>query len=196
MTGIARVALTTVALSLGNPSLTNAQVSEVEQVLNAVEGLPEEYRTGARVLGYRAGELVELRGGSNHWICVGDRPGDERFQVTCYHAGLEPFMRVGRDLRTEGLSTAEIRETRRSMVEEGTIELPERSLLVSLFGELQEGRSRPDSVTSLNVIYLPFATEEETGIPESPTDGPWLMDAGQHRAHVMISGPARPLRKD
>ena len=40
------------------------------------------------------------------------------------------------------------------------------------------------------VIYTPFATPEETGLPIKPhaKGMPWLMDPGTHRAHIMI-GP-------
>jgi hypothetical protein len=39
------------------------------------------------------------------------------------------------------------------------------------------------------VIYIPFATSESTGLPLKPEipGGPWLMDAGTHRAHIMLN---------
>jgi hypothetical protein len=43
------------------------------------------------------------------------------------------------------------------------------------------------------VIYIPFATPESTGIPLKPLTpgGPWIMNPGTHRAHIMIN-PPRP----
>jgi len=39
------------------------------------------------------------------------------------------------------------------------------------------------------VIYIPFATPESTGLPLSPEipGGPWIMDSGTHRAHIMLN---------
>ena len=39
------------------------------------------------------------------------------------------------------------------------------------------------------VVYMPFATAESTGLPESPVEPnhPWIMNPGTHRAHIMIS---------
>jgi hypothetical protein len=41
------------------------------------------------------------------------------------------------------------------------------------------------------VVYIPYATPETTGIPLAPLSagGPWLMDPGTHRAHIMIDPP-------
>jgi hypothetical protein len=38
------------------------------------------------------------------------------------------------------------------------------------------------------VIYVPFATGEQTGLPTTPVRGaPWLMDAGTAKAHIMFA---------
>ena len=39
------------------------------------------------------------------------------------------------------------------------------------------------------VIYIPFATPESTGLPLKPEipGGPWIMDPGTHRAHIMLN---------
>ena len=41
------------------------------------------------------------------------------------------------------------------------------------------------------VVYIPYATPETTGIPLVPLTpgGPWMMDPGTHRAHIMINPP-------
>ena len=44
------------------------------QVASAVLPLPDSMRPGAKVLGYRGGELVELRAGTNGMICLADDP--------------------------------------------------------------------------------------------------------------------------
>ena len=63
------------------------------QIAAAVTAAPPDLRAAATVRGYAAdGELVLLRAGSNHLVCLADEPSDERFQVSCYHASLEPYM--------------------------------------------------------------------------------------------------------
>lgn len=49
-------------------------------------------------------------------------------------------------------------------------------------GVVKEGKLR-------YVIYTPYATQESTGLPLSPSAPgmPWLMDPGTHRAHIMVS---------
>ena len=51
-------------------------------------------------------------------------------------------------------------------------------------GELQGGKYR-------YVVYIPFATQESTGLSLRPNGQghPWLMNPGTHRAHIMISPP-------
>ena len=41
----------------------------------------------------------------------------------------------------------------------------------------------------LYVVYIPFATQQSTGIAPKPISegAPWLMDAGEPWAHIMIS---------
>ena len=187
--------LPSLLLVMATPHLAVALQQPVsKQIAEAVSALPEAYRGEAAVLGYRDGATLELiREGTNKYVCLADTPGNSGFQVTCYQKELEPFMERGRVLRAEGKSTAELRAIRGEEVKAGTLPLPDRAVLVSLFGASNEDTGIPDSVTSLHVIYLPYATPEEVGLPAQPSGGPWLMDAGQHRAHIMISGPARPF---
>ena len=41
------------------------------------------------------------------------------------------------------------------------------------------------------VVYIPWATAATTGLPERPivAGGPWIMDPGTHKAHIMITPP-------
>jgi hypothetical protein len=42
----------------------------------------------------------------------------------------------------------------------------------------------------LHVVYLPYATGADTGLPTRPAGrGPWLMEAGEPWAHVMYGLP-------
>ena len=74
----------------------------------------------------------------------------------------------------------------------GPIQLmPSAAVLSSVFAEsdsFDPARGPAPGQRALDVIYLPYATQETTGIPEIPaTDRPWLMFAGMPWAHVMLT---------
>lgn len=167
------------------------------QIKTAVLAAPEMYRDAATVLGYNAeGKLVTLREGTNTLICLADDPNKEGISVACYSAELEPFMARGRELEAEGKSNSEKQEVRKKEIETGTLKMPEEPSMVYVLaaeekdlnietGEIENSRIR-------YVLYKPYMTGESTGLPTKPQAPgmPWLMDAGTHRSHIMIS-PAK-----
>ncbi len=176
---------------------TRAQVPPAEQQIGAaVQAAPEAMRDAAAVLGYDdAGELAWLREGSNELICLADRPGDDRFHVACYHEALDPFMQRGRELRAQGLSDAEVDSIRRAEIEAGELSMPDHpASLYSLTGS--GGAFDPETgevsgAFPLYVLYTPFATGEQLGVPTRPAGNlPWLMDAGTPWAHLMVTSVA------
>lgn len=170
--------------------------SKEDQVAAAVMAAPEEFRKEATVLGYNSdGELVTLRSGTNVMICLADDPGKPGFSAAAYHKDLEPFMARGRELRAEGKTNKEIFQIREEEVKNGKLKMPEKgATLHVLFGPEGKYDSKTGKVINAiyrNVVYIPWATAETTGLPTSPDSlgGPWLMDAGTHRAHIMINPP-------
>ena len=166
------------------------------QIAAAVTPLPAGERAGATVYGYPAGPgLAEvIREGTNQFVCLADRPGDLRFQVSCYHRSLDPFMQRGRELRAQGITGQDVWDQRGQEVETGSLVLPERALLYTLrSGQIDSQSGLPDSVTVLRVLYVPYATVESTGWPAASDDGPYLMNPGMHRAHLMMPGGRLPF---
>ncbi len=164
------------------------------QIKTAVLAAPEMYRDGATVLGYNSeGKLVTLREGSNGMVCLADDPNQEGISVACYGAELEPFMARGRELAAEGKSNEEKQEVRKNEVEEGTLKMPtEPSILYILAGEEKDYSSETGELLNSKiryVIYKPYMTGETTGLPTKPQAPgmPWLMEAGTHRSHIMIT---------
>lgn len=164
------------------------------QIKTALLAAPEMYRDGATVLGYNAeGKLITLREGTNGMVCLADDPNKEGINVACYGAELESFMARGRALAAEGKSNEEKREARKNEIEAGTLKMPtEPSMVYILAGE--EKDYNPETGELLNskiryVIYKPYMTGESTGLPTKPQAPgmPWLMDAGTHRSHIMIT---------
>ncbi len=172
---------------------SQAQVPPADQqVAAAVKPLPEEKQEGATVKGYdETGDLVTLREGSSELICLADDPADDRFHVACYHESLEPFMERGRELRAEGRGEA-ADSIRQAEIESGALSMPDHPVsLYSLTGPADAYNAEADSVAGaspLYVIYTPFATAEEVGLPTRPSGNmPWLMEPGKPWAHIMIT---------
>ena len=166
------------------------------QIAAAVMAAPEDQREGATVLGYNEkGELITLREGSNNQICVADDPSKEGFQVVCYHKDLVPFMNRGDELRAEGKKPQEIFDIREAEVKAGTLKMPEQPSTLHVYAG-KDGKYDPETglVTGASyryVVYIPWATAESTGLPTKPMlpGGPWIMDPGTHRAHIMVTPP-------
>ncbi len=185
------------SLTLLNQTSCESQIPNKElQISAAVMAAPEEKRADATVMGFNENnELVVIREGSNELICIADDPNKEGFNVSCYHKDLEPFMARGRALKAEGRSREEIFNMRAKEAEEGTLKMPENpSTLHVLSGA--DGKYDPETgeVANANlryVVYIPYATQESTGLPLRPLvpGGPWIMDPGTHRAHIMITPP-------
>jgi len=170
--------------------------SKEDQIAAAVLAAPEEFRNEATVLGYGSdGSFTTLRKGTNSMICLADDPNKKGFSVAAYHSDLEPFMARGRELRAEGKSGKEVFNIREEESKSGKIKIPKGATLHILSGS--DGKYDPNSGKVNNaiyryVVYLPWATTDETGIPEVPSTsgGPWIMNAGTHKAHIMINPPA------
>jgi hypothetical protein len=170
-----------------------------DQIAAALQAAPEEFREGATVLGYNAeGKLVTLKSGSNEMICLADDPQKPGFSAAAYHKDLEPFMARGRELRSEGKTFKEVFEVREREAKSDQLKMPEKGATLHVLSG-PEGKYDPQSgkvvdVIYRYVIYIPWATPEDTGLPTRPSTagGPWIMDPNTHRAHIMINPPAEP----
>lgn len=168
------------------------------QIKMAVIPAPKDKKDNAKVYGYdQNGKFVVLREGSNDMICLASDPSAEKLHVACYFSELEPFMARGRDLIGEGITGKERDKIRGEEIESGKLPMPRGISTLFVYdaeesdfdpntGEVSKGRLR-------SVLYVPFLTGEESGLPTSPAGPgiPWLMDAGTHKAHIMIT-PAKP----
>jgi len=179
--------------SCSQPNIPDKEV----QIATAVQAAPEEDRDGATVLGYNSkGDLTLLREGTNSLTCISDDFNKKGFQSVCYHNDLEPFMTRGRELKAKGLKFKEIFDTREKEAKEGSLKMPKDGATLHLLEGDEEARFDQASgeVIGANyryVVYIPWATGESTGLPLKPMveGGPWIMDPGTHRAHIMITPP-------
>lgn len=169
-----------------------------EQIAAALQAAPEQFRDGATVFGYSdSGDLVTLKEGTNNIICLADDPNKSGFSAAAYHKDLEPFMERGRALRQEGKSVEEIHNIREKEAKSGKLKMPGKggATLHILFGKDGTYNKKTGKVVNViyrYVVYIPWATTESTGLPTSPSTngGPWIMNAGTHKAHIMINPPA------
>lgn len=168
--------------------------SPEKQIIAAVSPAPADMKDGATVLGYNSeGELVTLREGDNELICLADDPNVDRFHVACYFKEMEPFMIRGRELRAQGLSREEVMATRKQEIESGDIPWPDKPMALYSLSGSEDGYDysgdQLNAASPLYVVYVPYATEESTGIATKPASegAPWLMNPGEPWAHIMIS---------
>ncbi len=168
------------------------------QIQTAVLAAPLDKREKATVLGYNEkGEFVELRKGSNEIICLADDPKLAGLSVAAYHQDLEPFMKRGRDLRFSGKSAKDATEMRDEEVKTGKLSMPKQPTTLYVYTAKAENFNATTGTVKDGflryVIYVPYATAESTGLPTKPdlAGMPWLMDAGSHRAHIMITPPPK-----
>ena len=162
------------------------------QILLAIQAAPPEMQAGATVQGYDAsGAFVTLRGGTNDLVCMAPDPAREDLEVSCHHAGLEPFFVRGRELAAQGI-TGEDRVVRRwEEFTAGTLPIPYGSVNYILTGSGFDPETGAISDAYLRwTIYTPNATPATTGITTSFTEGgPWLMCPGTPGSHIMITPP-------
>jgi hypothetical protein len=187
-----RIALSIAFLAVAVPACAEQGMPPETQIALAVQAAPESMREAARVQGYDArGNFTELRVGSNELICMAPNPEADGFEVSCHHAGLEPFFARGRELRVSGIDGQERTQARWSEFEAGTLPIPAGSTNYIMTGagfdpvthEVQGGFLRW-------VIYTPMATPESTGLPTQGSEGaPWLMFPGTPGSHIMIVPP-------
>tara|TARA_R110002126_G_scaffold56538_2_gene150992 strand:+ start:289 stop:966 length:678 start_codon:yes stop_codon:yes gene_type:complete len=180
-----------------NKNLKAIETDE-DLIATALMAAPEKSRSTSKVIGYNmAGEFVTLREGDNEFIVLADDPTKDGFNAACYHKNLEPFMARGRALRAEGKSSEEIFAIREEEMKSGKLKITPGSTLHIYYGPntmYDPETSAVDGAQMRYVTYIPWATSATIGIPEAPTapNHPWLMNAGTHRAHIMLS----PLPND
>ncbi|MSU66189.1 MAG: hypothetical protein EXS38_08850 [Opitutus sp.] len=167
--------------------------SKEVQIKAALLAAAPQWRDGAMVYGYdEKGELVVLRPGTNNLICLADDPAAKDFSAACYHKDLEPLMARGRALRKEGKNTKEIFAIREAEVKAGTLLMPKGPSTLAVYYAKEGNYDRTTGEVKgarRYVIYIPYATSESTGLPLKPEipGGPWIMDPGTHRAHIMLT---------
>lgn len=155
------------------------------QTHRALLPLPESLRAGANIVGFDSDwNQVVLREGSSDMNCVAFAPFMAIQYAACQHSSSEAFWVMGMQLRAGGMAQADIDQARIDAMVDGTLEIP----VVGAARYFLLG-GRPQNLSSLMAVHLPYATSESTGFSTEPDNyRPWLMDAGTPNAHVMMPG--------
>ncbi|SOE23632.1 hypothetical protein SAMN06298216_4017 [Spirosomataceae bacterium TFI 002] len=168
--------------------VTTLTFGQNDLINDALLPLDESDRAAATVLAFNeAGNTYTAKRGTNNYVCLADDPKKDGFSVACYHKELDAFMARGRELKLEGKGFKEIFDTRENEVKAGTLFMPDKASTLYILS----GKTKEDANLRW-VVYIPFATSESTGLPLKPLvpGGPWIMDPGTHRAHIMITPPS------
>ncbi len=170
-----------------------AQVPGAEQqIAGAVSAAPEGMRAKATVIGYsNYHRMATLREGTNEMVCLADDPSETRWHVACYHRELDPFMARGRALEAAGVSRSGVDSVRMAEIKAGTLKMPEGPhALFNLYASgdsVDAATGLAHGTTAMQVVYIPYATAESTGLPARPGAGlPWIMYPGKPWAHIML----------
>lgn len=172
----------------------NQKLTLEQQIASALLAAPMQAREEATVYGYDGdGDLVVIRDGENNFICLADNPNKDGFEVVSYHSSLEPYMAMGRALTEEGKTRQEKEAARESEAQSGKLVMPENPATLHIYygkeGFFDTESGLIENAKYRYVVYIPYATQETTGLPEKPnaSNHPWLMFPGKYNAHIMIS---------
>jgi len=172
----------------------NQKLNATQQIASALLAAPQEAQDEAKVYGYDdEGNFITLREGTNEMICIADNPNKGGFEVVSYHKDLDPYMARGRALKLEGKSFTERRDIREKEAKEGLLEMPKEPATLHLLhgknGWFDIDSSKVRNSKYRYVVYIPFATQESTGLSLKPNapGHPWLMFPGKANAHIMIT---------
>ncbi len=176
----------TVGLALAGPDSLRAQSVDLSDPLaTAVLPLPQDLREGATIIDQTAESI--LRRGSNGFTCLADVPHDDRLSLQCHPSAVEPYMRRGRELSSEGIRGSEQRSVLAAEVRTGRLYLPTGAMLRLISGPINVEVGVPDSVRVWSEFLFPFGTTTELGIPATDQGlDPWMMRPGDVGAHVMV----------
>ena len=184
-------------------TMASESVGTDQQIAGALQAAPEDRREGATVMGYSTeGDLVVLRDGSNELICLADKPGDDKFRVACYHESLEAYMGRGRELRAEGIEGADNLQVRHDEADGGKLQMPSApAALYNLGGPIEIFDATTGEVSGgrwVWSIYIPYASEEATGLPTTPQapGAPWIMRPSTASSHIMVIQPSDEKPKE
>jgi hypothetical protein len=186
--------------ALGEVGTLAAQVGPSSQALAAsVLPLPEALRAEAGVRVVAPSGVSILRPSTNGLMCTADRPGDDVFDVRCYHVDWLTVMDYVRLLRQQGVRDSVLDARLKAAELQRVIRFPDSPTAgyrmlgpISAFDATTT--SAGEAIDKWQSVHFPFRTATELGLPITPEGVmPYVMASGRWWSHVMIVH--RPVRE-
>jgi len=196
--GIALLLCSQLALPQKSPKKVDVPPA-AQQIAAAVLPLPLVMREHSTIIGYAPDlSLITLRQGSNGMVCTADRPGDDDFDVRCYHESFMAVVSRMRDLYFQGKSQDEVYRTIDSEIKAKKLGIPDHPtagyrMLGPITAYHQETNTVDKEIESWQSVHFPYKTAAEIGFPEEgevDRSVPYVMTSGTFWSHVMIEHPA------
>lgn len=158
--------------------------------------LPANLRASATIVTFDAtGKQITLRAGTGNIVCNADFPGDEIFDVRCYHRDFVPYINRSWRLAAQGMAEKDVEDTIRKEIAAGTFHMRMApSAGYRMYGPIsaltENGTAWSDKMARWQSIHIPRATAEDMGLTTIYEDQmPYVMSSGDLWAHIMINSP-------
>lgn len=167
-------------------------VPSPQELAASVLPLPEALRAGAGVRVVGPAGVTILRPSTNGLMCTADRPGDDVFDVRCYHVDFLAVMDYVRSLRQQSVAESALDVRLKEAERQGAIRLPSSPTAgyrmlgpISAFDAARA--TATDAIDKWQSVHFPFRTAAQLGLPIT-REGvmPFVMASGTWWSHVMI----------
>ena len=158
--------------------------------------LPPELRASASIVSIDKAGIHTLRKGRGKMVCTADQPGDDVFDVRCYHRDFIPYFYRVQQLSSHGVSEEQIDARIEKELKAGTLHMRMKpSAGYRMYGPItalsKDGTAWTAEMTRWQSIHIPRATAEDMGlVTDNKPLMPYVMASGSLWAHVMINSPA------
>ena len=158
--------------------------------------LPTDLRASATIVTFdKTGKQITLRAGTGNMVCNTDFPGDDVFDVRCYHRDFVPYIHRSWTLAAQGMAEKSIEETIRNEIASGTFHMRMApSAGYRMYGPktalIDNGTAWTSKMARWQSIHIPRATAEDMGLT-TVYEGqmPYVMSSGDLWSHIMINSP-------
>jgi hypothetical protein len=164
-----------------------------EQIAEALLPLPDSLRAGAGVVGLgAAGRSVTLKPSVNHLVCRRIWPGEEPFDVRCYHEAFWPVVDRMLALKAERVGWDDLVLRIHGELERKRLSLPPYPTAgYRMLGPLTAYDSTAHAWTGAmerwQSLHVPFQAAAVMGLAiDEQRDMPYVMASGTFWAHLMF----------
>jgi hypothetical protein len=201
MRGLAAVSI--VILTSSFPA-AQSDKARAQAIAAALLPLPVPLREAAAVVELDVnGAPTPLRPGSNALVCIADTPGDDTFDVRCYHRDFISVVYRSFQLGDDGVSGPRATPTIERELKEGRLTMTTAPTFgYRMLGPIGAFNAATSSagpgIRSWQSVHLPFANTRDLGVVElrqipqdqrATTPTPFTMASGTYWSHVMIMHP-------